>query len=618
MSKPTPYYVDGYTLPDQELTVVPPPVYPFSKNPTPDIYTKTQDRIYNVLPILYRPRIANRTTWTNLLTSSEVFASVWTANAVTPTDNSVVAPDGNTTMAQLLETAATAEHSVSRSLTLTAAASAISIFAASGLNRDWIRIKFVDSGATVYTCFFNITAGYVGAASNCTGQITPMTNGRFRCSILLTPAAGAGALTHNISTDGTTANISYAGNTARGVYVWGAEAKTAATPGPYIGTTGTTRTILAPDQEVVINVNARQSDPLAYLADETDPKVITSAFSEITRTFARIPLPQTVYSSMAITKPAVPNQSTGTQIFFKQGTSSDIPAGIGNGMYYSGYLFSPENIFYGPLQTASITPAVAVTAGQFTLNYRGSVTGNLNYNDAIATILTALNGLAAVIADGLTYSIAAGSATLLVSTGELILQNSVGATAFRIVMNSAGFSPSGATVTFTYIASPTQQIINTATYANIVSHGFNPSLPLINAPSTVATSGNNIVIAQPRITGLGAGSWVVVDSNTLALSTNVSPGITNALFAQSLRSYTPGPDRVGCKLVTSFYLPGVTTGITTPADIPIPAPLINDTDFLAAVLANTSGYLNYDADPLTPWLGPIFEQTQKQINMADV
>ena len=66
-----------------------------------------------------------------------------------------------------------------------------------------------------------------------------------------------------------------------------------------------------------------------------------------------------------------------------------------------------------------------------------------------------------------------------------------------------------------------------------------------------------------------------------------------------------------------FYLPGVTTGITTAADIPIPDPLINDAAFLAAVVANLSGYLTYDSDTLDFWLGPIYTQVKRQINMAD-
>jgi hypothetical protein len=86
-----------------------------------------------------------------------------------------------------------------------------------------------------------------------------------------------------------------------------------------------------------------------------------------------------------------------------------------------------------------------------------------------------------------------------------------------------------------------------------------------------------------------------------------------------LRDYSSGPDRIMTKQVSTFYLPGVTSGITTPADITIPAPLLNDTALLAAALANTSGFLNYDTDSLEQWMeSSIYRLNAVQINMADL
>lgn len=115
-----------------------------------------------------------------------------------------------------------------------------------------------------------------------------------------------------------------------------------------------------------------------------------------------------------------------------------------------------------------------------------------------------------------------------------------------------------------------------------------------------------------------SGQYTIVNANTLTL-TGFNFGTTATLAGKYLRAYTAGLDRVGAKLVTQFYLPGVTAGITTPQDIPIPSPLLNSAQFLAAVVANVTGYVTYDAKELSQWReSPIYQLGTVQINMADV
>lgn len=114
------------------------------------------------------------------------------------------------------------------------------------------------------------------------------------------------------------------------------------------------------------------------------------------------------------------------------------------------------------------------------------------------------------------------------------------------------------------------------------------------------------------------GQFTVVDVNTIDLL-GINLGTTIANIAKYLRAYTAGTDRVGTKLSQAFYLPGVTTGITTPADIPIPSPLLNDLELVASMLANLTGYQTYDSTALAQWMAsPIYTQTAIQINMADL
>ena len=616
MSKPVPDYVDGYVLPDQELSVIPPPTYPFATNPTPDIFSRVQERDYNVLPKLYAPRIANRTSWTNLLTSSEVFSAIWTANAVTPTDNAVTAPDGNVTMAKLIETSSTAEHSVSRSLTLTAAPSVISVFAATGLGRDWIRLKYVDSAAAVYYCFFNVTAGYAGLSSNCTGKITPLPGGRFRCMILFTPAAGAGTVYFNASADGVPANISYAGNTADGIYVWGAEAKTAASAGPYVSTTASTRTVTAPDQDVTINARCDQSDPLSYLCEESDPKLITSAFGEVTRKFARVPNPQTVYSSIAVTKPDAASLgiSFGTLQDATSGLSTLAP--IGPSFRYIGYLWcstdsagntlAPGSVYTQKLASV-LTGTPVATSGLFQITYKTSTTGALNWNDSSGTISAAVNALTDVSGDGLTVTVTNRLADA--TYGGLQFAIVVGSTTSPFTASTVSLNPKECRTNFPIINSPTSQGIYCSCQATITAHGFATSGNLVAS----ATPGNGNTVLFAYTTG-----WKVVDSNTIAFNGTPFSAAASVYFGPLLRNYTVGVDRLRTQRITSFYLPGVTPGISSPTDITIPNPALNDATFLGLVVNYLSGYQTYDAEALAQYLGPIYEQTLIQIDMATV
>jgi hypothetical protein len=95
---------------------------------------------------------------------------------------------------------------------------------------------------------------------------------------------------------------------------------------------------------------------------------------------------------------------------------------------------------------------------------------------------------------------------------------------------------------------------------------------------------------------------------------------TNATEAcKYLRDYSSGPDSIVSKEYSQFYLPGVSAGINTPADITIPTSLLNDAALLAAALANTTGFVNYETTALEQWMeSSIYVLKTTQINMADL
>ena len=172
---------------------------------------------------------------TNLVTYSEQFDDAsWTKGGGSITANAITSPDGNLTADRLVEDTSTGEHRVSRGIALggsvDGSAYAISVFAkASGRTR----IRMIDnnqiaSGLSV----FDLAAGTVVSG---TGQITPVGNGWYRCTIFpLKNFSTTSILIINLVSSGTT--FSYTGDGFSGVFLWGAQLEAGAFATSYIPT----------------------------------------------------------------------------------------------------------------------------------------------------------------------------------------------------------------------------------------------------------------------------------------------------------------------------------------------------------------------------------------------
>lgn len=341
--------------------------------------------------------------------------------------------------------------------------------------------------------------------------------------------------------------------------------------------------------------------PDCYLVSESDPVATQTNLDSFTRTYANVPAPVVVYSSQAITKP---NPSTlGTS----KGTLTDYTtlfsgSSLGTAYAYGSSLFANNLVFSRIVVSGTRTVA---TGGTFTLTYKANTTAALAYNASFATIDAALNGLASVVSDGLTSATSNGGFSV---TGQFQINWTAGSTTTAVTCNAASLTPSACTIAFGSVQSSTVQLVGIATRAIATAHGL-------------ASSGNLICSTSSSDTGqalLPYGTqWSVVDANTLAVASSYVQ--TNpAYVGQQTRAYTPGTDRVGIKKTKTFYLPGITSGISTPADIAIPSPLLNDAEFFAAAVATTSGYLTYDSSALEIWMGQIYAQEATAINMADI
>lgn len=583
-------------------------LYPFTQSATPDITCVSYDRKMVVYPVTsFAPTIAERTSVTNLLTYSEQFDNAaWTKTSATVTANSVANPqDAAVTADSLLEAAANAEHTITQAGTIAASAATFSV-CVKALGRDYCRLKITDSAAAAKVAFFNLSTGVVGTVdSGATSSIVQVASGWYRCSLTFTsPASGSATCSIQPSTDGST--VSYLGTITTGLYLYGAQLVQGSSAGAYAVTTTTTRTISAPNLE--LNETLDGSDPFAYLVNESEMSE-SGGVGFFQRFHSRIPGSQINYpGSRYFQMPPVPNDYGNVDRLAATDWASSLSIGDGTFSLSNRAIYVPQTTsLYGLSKLSTLRKIGYATAGTFTLTFGANTTASLNWNDSAATIQTALNGLASIIAAGISATVINGLNST--SGGYLSIGWGLGTTtATQVTMTSS--------LTITTTGSPTtfftgvgtsvtgQQILLPDNYT-ITGHGFSDALAL------AAVRDNNTIAVY------STDYWDDVDANTIWIPTSAT--IAGVYFATYATSYAPGRSVVlRTRLTEDFYLPGVSTGITTPADISISQGLQNPTDFISAVMT-LSGWQTYETEGPAPWNnGSIYRRAYVAINLDDV
>lgn len=105
--------------------------------------------------------------------------------------------------------------------------------------------------------------------------------------------------------------------------------------------------------------------------------------------------------------------------------------------------------------------------------------------------------------------------------------------------------------------------------------------------------------------------------NSLQVGIEIIPTLSAAAFAKNgLARYVNGPINCTVRKTQKFYLPTVTPGITTFADIPLQTPNMDPVSWMREVVTNQAWTVE-SVTELAPWMGPILYQEISEVQMSD-
>lgn len=180
-----------------------------------------------------------------LLRSEEFDNASWVKTNATVTANGATDPAGTTLADKLVETAANAEHYAYQARAGSNETATFSVFAKAA-ERSRVKLRFSNFASASLGAVFDLATGTVLSVdatsadySNPVASIEPWGLGWYRCRLTVTK--GAVNATNNVQINLVSgSSLSYAGDGASGVYLFGAQAETGGKMTSYIPTTSGT------------------------------------------------------------------------------------------------------------------------------------------------------------------------------------------------------------------------------------------------------------------------------------------------------------------------------------------------------------------------------------------
>jgi hypothetical protein len=195
------------------------------------------------------PRLLLEPQRTNALTYSEqIENAVYTKTNTTITANATTSPDGYTNADALLESAVTSTHQLWQRPSITSGqVYTFSAFVKTN-GRRRVQLQSFDNASIYAAAIYDVVSGTV-VATNATASIQNYGSGWYRLILTATsPSTATGYAVLNLATDSfssATSQDSYAGDTSKGVYVYGYQMEAGAYATSYIPTLGTSVTRVA-------------------------------------------------------------------------------------------------------------------------------------------------------------------------------------------------------------------------------------------------------------------------------------------------------------------------------------------------------------------------------------
>ena len=203
-------------------------------------YYRMGDGILDKFPYIndmVSPNLAEITS-TNLVRHSTDLDSSFSKSNVTLESNAIISPDGTQNASYVKATSSTSVHLIS-DVVGTNDVIAMSIHAKQG---GYTRFRFNSGSSGNGFSSFNIATGTVvstGGTYFYNADIEDVGDGWYRCKMVLIGSPGTG-LTVAIEDDA--GQVSYTGDTSKGIYFWGAQGEVQRQVTPLITTTGSTVT----------------------------------------------------------------------------------------------------------------------------------------------------------------------------------------------------------------------------------------------------------------------------------------------------------------------------------------------------------------------------------------
>lgn len=176
---------------------------------------------FDYQPLTTLPTLLYEPSATNLVQQAEAFNLTWTVARGTVSANATAAPDGNTTADKIVEAASTGTHAPFQAVALVSGATYELSVSAKAAERTWFAVDLED-GAGTHVTLFDLANGSIGTnSSGNTAVIVALGNGWYRCAVSRIVSGTSGFAQFDLAISDS-ANMSYAGDSSKGLYLWGA------------------------------------------------------------------------------------------------------------------------------------------------------------------------------------------------------------------------------------------------------------------------------------------------------------------------------------------------------------------------------------------------------------